>query len=460
MVICAKLNTIQELFLDTQNHKPLHNIDAEQSVIGSLLKNSGVWDDVISIINADDFQIPKHKVIFNAIEKMIAENEKIDVLTVSSFINSADIGLQYLAEIAANTPSFAHVKTYAGIVKDRSLLQSLASVHKELGDTIYDSKNNSDVNEVINDLEKNIFEISQKRRSKSQGAISIRNLLGTVVEKMETMTGGGLVGNTTGFNDLDKLTSGLQNSDLIIVAGRPSMGKTAFSMNIAENMSGKIKKPIIVFSMEMPSDQLCMRMMSSLGSVSLGKIRSGDLEDDDWGRLAFGMSQLNKRNIFIEDTANMSVQEIMTSARNIAREHGDLGLIVIDYLQLMKASNSKMNRTDQVSEFSRGLKILAKELNVPVIALSQLNRNLEQRPNKRPVMADLRESGAIEQDADLIMFVYRDEVYNENSEDKGFAEIIIGKQRNGELGTVRLTFQGQYTKFNNFIGQYETKEDY
>jgi replicative DNA helicase len=269
-----------------------------------------------------------------------------------------------------------------------------------------------------------------------------------------------MTGVSTGFTDFDEMTSGLQASDLIIVAGRPSMGKTTFAMNLAENVAIKAKKPVAVFSMEMPGDQLAMRMMSSLGRIDQHKVRTGKLDDDEWPRMTSAINLLAETQLFIDDTPALTPTEVRSRSRRLMREHGQLGLIVLDYLQLMQSPSSGENRVQQISDISRNLKALAKELNVPVVALSQLNRNLEQRPNKRPVMSDLRESGSIEQDADVIVFIYRDEVYNEDSPDKGMAEIIIGKQRNGPIGTSRLTFLGQYTRFENYTGYQYDNEGY
>jgi replicative DNA helicase len=290
----------------------------------------------------------------------------------------------------------------------------------------------------------------------------VRSLLAKAVDKIESLyeQDNPITGVSTGFTDFDEMTSGLQASDLVIVAGRPSMGKTTFAMNLAENVAIKAKKPVAVFSMEMPGDQLAMRMMSSLGRIDQHKVRTGKLDDDEWPRMTSAINLLAETQLFIDDTAALTPTEVRSRSRRLMREHGQLGLIVLDYLQLMQSPSSGENRVQQISDISRNLKALAKELNVPVVALSQLNRNLEQRPNKRPVMSDLRESGSIEQDADVIVFIYRDEVYNEDSPDKGVAEIIIGKQRNGPIGTSRLTFLGQYTRFENYTGYQYDNEDY
>jgi replicative DNA helicase len=326
-----------------------------------------------------------------------------------------------------------------------------------VGTTISDSAFNTEgreTTELLERAEQEVFKIAEQGQRGQNGFISIKSLLAKAIDKIELLyeQEGSITGAATGFTDFDALTSGLQPADLIIIAGRPSMGKTTIAMNIAENIAINGGKPVAVFSMEMPGDALAMRMMSSLGRIDQSKVRTGKLEDDEWPRLTSAMNLLAETKLFIDDTPALSPSEVRARARRLVREQGPLGLVVLDYLQLMQSPSSGDNRVNQISDISRSLKALAKELEVPVIALSQLNRNLESRPNKRPIMSDLRESGAIEQDADLIVFVYRDEVYNEDSPDKGTAEVIIGKQRNGPLGTVRLTFLGQYTRFENFSG--------
>jgi replicative DNA helicase len=341
------------------------------------------------------------------------------------------------------------------------VLRQLIHVGTEISDSAFNTEGRETA-DLLESAERQVFKIAEQRQRGQGGFATIKSLLARAVDKIETLfeQEGSITGAATGFTDLDELTSGLQPADLIIVAGRPSMGKTTIAMNMAENIAIKGDKPVAVFSMEMPGDSLAMRMMSSLGRIDQHKIRTGKLEDDEWPRLTSAINLLAETKLFIDDTAALTPTEVRSRARRLAREHGQLGLIVIDYLQLMQSPSSGDNRVQQISDISRGLKALAKELNVPVVALSQLNRNLEQRPNKRPMMSDLRESGAIEQDADLIVFVYRDEVYNEDSPDKGIAEIIIGKQRNGPLGTVRLTFLGQYTRFENFAGNSYNSGDY
>ncbi|MDD4914525.1 MAG: replicative DNA helicase [Methylococcales bacterium] len=444
---------------------PPHSIQAEQSVLGGLMLDNLTWDSVADKVTEDDFYRRDHKLIFRAIAQLAEKQDPFDVITLSEaleaigeLINAG--GLAYLGMLVKDTPSAANIVAYANIVRDRSVLRQLIHVGTDISDSAYNPEGRETA-ELLENAERRVFEIAEQRQRGQGGFSSIKSLLAKAVDKIETLyeLEGNITGASTGFNDLDEKTSGLQPSDLIIVAGRPSMGKTTIAMNIAENVALKSGMPVAVFSMEMPGEALAMRMMSSLGRIDQHKVRTGKLDDEDWPRLTSAINMLAATKLFIDDTPALTPTEVRSRARRLTREHGQLGLIVLDYLQLMQSPSSGDNRVQQISDISRGLKALAKELNVPVIALSQLNRNLEQRPNKRPVMSDLRESGAIEQDADLIIFVYRDEVYNEDSPDKGIAEIIIGKQRNGPLGTVRLTFLGQFTRFESFTGHY-ANEDY
>ena len=423
------------------------------------------WDTVADRIAEEDFYRRDHKLIFRAIAELAEHQDPFDVITLSEWLESQNElenagGLAYLGTLVKDTPSAANILAYANIVRDRSILRQLIHVGTEISDSAFVT-DGRETSELLENAERNVFKIAEQRQRGQGGFSTIKNLLAKAVDKIELLyeQDGEITGASTGFNDLDEKTSGLQPADLIIVAGRPSMGKTTIAMNMAENVALKSGLPVAVFSMEMPGEALAMRMMSSLGRIDQHKVRTGKLDDDDWPRLTSAINLLAETKLFIDDTPALTPTEVRSRARRLTREHGQLGLIVLDYLQLMQSPSSGDNRVQQISDISRGLKALAKELNVPVIALSQLNRNLEQRPNKRPVMSDLRESGAIEQDADLILFVYRDEVYNEDSPDKGIAEVIIGKQRNGPLGTVRLTFLGQYTRFENFAGHY-AQEDY
>ncbi len=446
---------------------PPHSIQAEQSVLGGLMLDNQTWDTVADKVYAEDFYRKDHRLIFNAIEQLAEKQDPFDVITLSESLEAIDEletvgGLSYLAMLVKDTPSAANIIAYANIVRDRSILRQLIHIGTDISDSAYNTEGR-DTSDLLENAEREVFKIAEQRqRGEAGGFKAIKNLLANAVDKIETLyeQEGNITGAGTGFSDFDELTSGLQPADLIIVAGRPSMGKTTIAMNMAENIAIKGDKPVAVFSMEMPGDSLAMRMMSSLGRIDQNKVRTGKLEDDEWPRLTSAINLLAETKLFIDDTPALTPTEVRARSRRLAREHGQLGLIVLDYLQLMQSPSSGENRVQQISDISRGLKALAKELNVPVVALSQLNRNLEQRPNKRPVMSDLRESGAIEQDADLIVFVYRDEVYNEDSPDKGIAEIIIGKQRNGPLGTVRLTFLGKYTRFENFAGDPYDSEDY
>ncbi len=446
---------------------PPHSIQAEQSVLGGLMLDNQTWDSVADKVVVEDFYRKDHRLIFTTIEQLAEKQDPFDVITLSEALDAIGElqsvgGLAYLATLAKETPSAANIVAYANIVRDRSVLRQLIHIGTEISDSAFNTEGR-DTSELLEQAERDVFKIAEQRQRGQEGGFkSIKNLLATAVDKIETLyeQEGNITGASTGFTDFDELTSGLQPADLIIVAGRPSMGKTTIAMNMAENVAISSGKPVAVFSMEMPGDSLAMRMMSSLGRIDQNKVRTGKLEDDEWPRLTSAINMLAETKLFIDDTPALTPTEVRARARRLAREHGPLGLIVLDYLQLMQSPSSGESRVQQISDISRGLKALAKELNVPVVALSQLNRNLEQRPNKRPVMSDLRESGAIEQDADLIVFVYRDEVYNEDSPDKGIAEIIIGKQRNGPLGTVRLTFLGQYTRFENFAGDPYSAEDY
>jgi len=439
---------------------PPHSIEAEQSVLGGLMLDNESYDHVTEVIGEQDFYRHDHRLIFRAITFLANKEDPYDAVTVSEYLNDMGElenigGLIFLGGIVQNTPSAANIKAYAGIVRERSVLRQLISVGTNISDAAFNTQG-QDSGDILDEAERDVLAIAEQRSRGRKGFESIKNLLNKSLDRIDELfhSKNPLTGISTGFDDFDQQTSGLQTSDLIIVAGRPSMGKTAFAMNLAENAAIKSGEPVAIFSMEMPSEQLAMRMMSSLGRIDQNRIRTGKLEQDDWPRLSSAVSLLSEAPLFIDDTPALTPGELRARARRLKRENnGKLGLIIIDYLQLMQGGgNSRQeNRATEISEISRSLKALAKELEVPVIALSQLNRGLEQRPNKRPIMSDLRESGAIEQDADVIAFIYRDEVYNEDSPDKGVAEIIIGKQRNGPIGTVRLTFRGQFTRFENFM---------
>lgn len=451
--------------LDTIKQPP-HSIEAEQSVLGGLMLDNNTWDTVSEVLLEDQFYRPTHRMIFRTMQKLIDDGRPIDVVTLSEELDrTAELeqagGLEYLVSLARNTPSTSNIRAYSEIVRDRSLLRQMISVANEIADSAFHPGGRAS-DEILNEAEQKIFQIAEDRPNQG-GPEPVNPLLKRAVDRIDELfnNADALTGVTTGFDDLDDRTGGLQKSDLVIVAARPSMGKTTFAMNLVENALMATERPVLVFSLEMPADQLVTRMLSSLGRINQTKVRNGQLEEDDWPKLTTAVNMLKNKPLFIDDQPGISPNEMRTRARRIVREHGDLAMIMVDYLQLMTLKTGKSEgRTQEISEISRSLKALAKEMNCPVIALSQLNRSLEQRPNKRPVNSDLRESGAIEQDADVIMFIYRDEVYNEDSPDKGVAEIIIGKQRNGPIGSVRLAFIGKYTRFENLAhGAYDYGAD-
>ncbi len=433
---------------------PPHSIEAEQSVLGGLMLDNEAWVHVSERIGGDDFYRRDHGAIYRCIERLASDNKPFDVVTVAEWLTSHDElddvgGMGYLAQLTENTPSAANIAAYADIVRQRAILRELVSAGTRIAESAFRTEGRTP-DELLDLAESLVFEIAERESRGRRGFRPIKELLVDALDRIDHLfqRDNPITGVATGYYDLDNKTSGLQRSDLVIIAGRPSMGKTAFAINIAQHAAIKDELPVAIFSMEMPSEQLAMRMLSSLGRIDQHKVRTGKLADDDWPRLTHSVGILSEVNLFIDDTPALTPGDLRARCRRLAREHG-LGLIVIDYLQLMQVPGSKENRATEISEISRSLKALAKELDCPVIALSQLNRSLEQRNDKRPVMSDLRESGAIEQDADVIMFIYRDEVYNEESPDKGIAEIIIGKQRNGPIGTCKLRFFGEYTTFEN-----------
>jgi replicative DNA helicase len=439
---------------------PPHSVEAEQSVLGGLLLEASALDKITDLVLPDDFYRQEHRLIYRQIVRLSEMAKPVDVITVAEALEIAGEldkvgGLPYLGSLAQNVPSAANIRRYGEIVRERSIMRKLAEVGTDIASSAY-NPTGRDAAQLLDEAESKVFEIAEAGSKGKQGFVPMPPLLSQVVERIETLYArdnpSDITGTATGFTDLDRMTSGLQPGDLVIVAGRPSMGKTAFSINIAENVAMDSKLPVAIFSMEMGANQLAMRMLGSVGKLNQHDLRTGRLQDDDWGRLTHALGRLNDAPIHIDESAALSALDLRARSRRLSRQNnGQLGLIVVDYLQLMSSNAGKAseNRATEISEISRSLKALAKELHVPVIALSQLNRSLEQRPNKRPVMSDLRESGAIEQDADLILFIYRDEVYNSDSPDKGKAEIIIGKQRNGPIGKVELAFRGEYTRFDN-----------
>lgn len=437
---------------------PPNSVEAEMSVLGGLMIDNEAFDRVADVIREEDFYRYDHRLIWSNIARLIEKSQPADVVTVFESLQRAGKaeeagGLVYLNSLAQETPSAANIRRYAEIVRDRSILRRLISTSDEIATNALNPQG-KDTRQLLDEAESKIFQISEDGSRGSVGFQALPDLLGKVVERVDELYNqnnpNDVTGVPTGFTDLDRMTSGLQPGDLVIVAGRPSMGKTAFSINIGEHVAIEQGLPVAVFSMEMGATQLAMRMICSAGRLDQQRLRTGRLIDDDWPRLTSAIQKMQDAQMFIDETPALNSLELRARARRLARQSGQLGLIIIDYLQLMSATGTGENRATEISEISRSLKSLAKELQCPVIALSQLNRSLEQRPNKRPVMSDLRESGAIEQDADVILFIYRDEVYNPDSEDKGSAEIIIAKQRNGPIGSLRLTFVGQYTKFENF----------
>jgi replicative DNA helicase len=443
---------------DTQKLKiPPHSIEAEQSILGGLMLDNSKWDVVGDKVLEEDFYRQDHRLIYRVIAKLASGGSALDVVTVAEELETMGElenagGMVYLGQLVERTPSASNVRAYADIVHERAVLRRLISASGEISDSAFNPQGRT-TSELLDEAERKVFQIAENSGGKeSEGPVGVNPILTKTLERIDELFNhdGGITGVTTGFRDLDDMTSGLQPSDLVIVAARPSMGKTAFAMNLVEAALIKAEKPVLVFSMEMPADSILMRVISSLGRINQTRVRSGKLEEDDWPRLTSAVNMLKDKPLYIDDTAGLSPTEVRSRTRRVAREtKQDFGLIMIDYLQLMQVPGMTEGRTAEISEISRSLKALAKEMNCPVVALSQLNRGLESRPDKRPMNSDLRESGAIEQDADVIMFIYRDEYYNEDSPDKGIAEIIIGKQRNGPIGKCKLSFEGQYTKFND-----------
>ncbi|MBF0785461.1 replicative DNA helicase [Muribacter muris] len=459
-----------------------HSIEAEQAVLGGIMLNNEYWDSVAERVQATDFYTNAHRLIFEQMTEQVRAGQPIDIITLDQALKNRGIlqdvgGFAYLAELSKNTPSVANILAYADIVSERAIRRELISAGNKIAEISYNPKGMS-VKDVLDEAERAVFHIAEKRTSSDEGPKRVDDILIETIQRIDMLSksknNGGVTGVSTGFVDLDKRTAGLQPSDLIIVAARPSMGKTTFAMNLCENASlldieqtdeqGNTvrvpNKPVLIFSLEMPADQIMMRMFASLSRVDQTRIRTGQIDDDDMARIGSTVAMLQQRNnIYIDDSSGLTPTELRSRARRVYRDNGGLSLIMVDYLQLMRAPGFADNRTLEIAEISRSLKALAKELEVPVVALSQLNRSLEQRADKRPVNSDLRESGSIEQDADLIMFIYRDEVYHDNSELKGVAEIIIGKQRNGPIGRVPLTFHGQHSRFDNYAGNAYREED-
>ena len=439
---------------------PPHSIEAEQSILGGLLIDNKAIDRIAGQVSASDFYRNDHRIIFTHISKLIDNNDPADIVTVAeSLEQNAELtkvgGVAYLGLVAENTPTASNISGYAKIVRERSIMRNLVEVGSDIVESAF-SPQGKDAQQLLDESESKIFQIADAGTSEKLGFVDIKELLPKAAQRIDDLyqldDPNGVTGVPSGYSDLDQKTAGLQPGDLIIIAGRPSMGKTSLALNIAEHVGMEVGLPVAIFSMEMGAAQLTMRLLGSVGKLDQHKMRIGQLEDEDWPKLTNALGVLNEAPIFIDEGSALNSYEVRARARRLHRQQGKLGLIVIDYIQLMSSANeqSNENRATEVSEISRSLKALAKELNVPVVALSQLNRSVESRPDKRPMMSDLRESGAIEQDADVIMFIYRDEVYNPETAEKGVAEILLSKQRNGPTGTVKLTFLGQYTRFENY----------
>ncbi|NBW00684.1 MAG: replicative DNA helicase [Betaproteobacteria bacterium] len=437
---------------------PPHSVEAEASILGGLLLDNAAWERIADVVRAEDFYRADHRIIFEVIARLIDASKPADVVTVFEALEGLGRanevgGIAYLNTLAQETPSAANVVRYAEIVRDRAILRFLVSVSDQIATQALNPAG-KETRQILDEAESQIFQIGEQGARRSAGFQNFHDVLARVVERVDDLyqnpNPSDVTGVPSGFFDLDQKTAGMHAGDLLIIAGRPSMGKTSLALNIAEYVAITEKLPVAIFSMEMGAEQLAMRVLCSVGRLDAQRVRTGRLNEDDWGRLTQAMALTKEAQIHIDETPALNPLELRSRARRLSRQYGKLGLIVVDYLQLMSASSTGENRTTEISEITRSLKGLAKELGCPVLALSQLNRTVEQRTDKRPVMSDLRESGAIEQDADLILFIYRDEVYRPDTPDKGVAEIIIAKQRNGPIGTVRLTFLGQFTKFENF----------
>ena len=458
-VISKQSNTQQDKEIASLRLPP-HSVEAEQSLLGGLLLDNTAWDRVADMVSEADFYRDDHRRIFSHIRKLIESGRPADTLTVFESLDRSNEteqagGNTYLGEIANATPSAAHARRYAEIVHERAILRKLVSV----GDDIAASAINPagrDARQLLDMAEQKVFEIADSRSRSGDGFVQLRPLLDHVIERTEELGAAqnDITGLASGFSDLDSRTSGLQPSDMIVVAGRPSMGKTAFALNIAEHVGVHLRLPVAIFSLEMSGEQVATRFLSSVARLGQNKLRSGRLSDSDWSAITDAMDKLHEAPIHIDESGFLNSSELRARARRLHRQCGQLGLIIVDYLQLMSSVRDNENRSVELSEISRSVKSLAKELHVPVLALSQLSRKVEERGDKRPLMSDLRESGAIEQDADIILMMYREEYYKADTPDKGVAEVIIGKHRNGPTGTVKLTFLGEYARFVNFASAY------
>ena len=449
------LNSSQDAQV-AQLRVPPHSIEAESSVLGGLLLDNQAWDRVNDLLVENDFYRHEHKLIFSAIGTLVNGSKPADVITVFEHLQNQGKsegmgGLAYLNSLAQYVPSASNIRRYAEIVRERAILRKLVTASDEIATNAFNPQGRP-VDKILDEAEQKIFNIGEEGSRNKQGFQSMDTLVIELMDRVQEMADNpnDITGVPTGFYDLDRMTSGLQAGDLVVLAARPSMGKTALAVNIAEHVALNEGLPVAVFSMEMGASQLAVRVVGSIGRIDQGHLRTGKLSDEEWPRLADAIDRLRTVSLHIDETPGLTPSELRANARRLARQCGKLGLIVVDYLQLMSGSTTGGdNRATELGEISRGLKMLAKELQCPIIALSQLNRSVEQRTDKRPMMSDLRESGAIEQDADIIMFIYRDDYYNKESKEPGIAEIIIGKQRNGPTGTVRLTFLKPLTRFES-----------
>ncbi len=436
--------------------QPPHSEDAEQSLLGGIMLDERAWDRIADVVGGKDFYRPDHRLIFGAMGDLIERNQPLDAITVGDRLQRQDKlddagGRAYLARLVGNTPGAANIRGYASIVREHAMLRQLIEVGGDIAASAFQSEGRQ-VAELVDRAEQRVFEIAERGERRGSGFIALKEVVQPSIDRLDALSNSedGITGVATGFEDLDSRTAGLQAGDLVVIAGRPSMGKTTLALNIAENAAIGHSLPIGIFSMEMPKEQVTLRMIGSIGRVDQSHLRSGRLTEDDWTRINSAVSMMSNAPIFVDDAPGLTPTEVRARSRRLKREHG-LGLVVVDYLQLMQVSGGTENRATEISEISRSLKGLARELDVPVVALSQLNRSVEQRQDKRPVMSDLRESGAIEQDADVILFIYREEVYDSETPKKGVAEIIIGKQRNGPIGMFLLTFKGEFTRFESHI---------
>ena len=451
----------QNVSLSEHVDVPPNSVEAEQALLGGLMLDNQAWDKVADRVSEADFYRPDHRLIFVAIKELANRNEPRDAVTLSEFLERREQltevgGLGYLGTLAKDTPSAANIVAYADIVRERGLLRELIEVGNKIAASAYRTEGRP-AKDLVDDAENHVLRIAQRGERQEAGFVMLKDVLPGTIDRLDTLhqAKGDITGVPSGFKEFDQLTAGLQKGELVVIAGRPSMGKTSMAMNIAENAAfNKLHLPTAIFSMEMSTEQLAFRLISSLGQVNQSHLRNGRFSDDDWPRINGAIQQMGEAPLFIDDSAALTPADLRARARRLKREHG-LELIVVDYLQLMAVPGTKENRATEISEISRSLKALAKELQVPIIALSQLNRSVEQRTDKKPVMSDLRESGAIEQDADVIVFIYREEVYDTNTPRKGIADINVAKQRNGPIGEFRLTFRGEFTRFDNYVPEIE-----